>query len=309
MILSLELEQQIGPFEQGSVTTDDGVKLLYQRFGSGPTVVFGNGIGVRYPGAVRQIEALRPTHSVLCWDYRGIGQSVMPDPARGDVSMRRHARDILALLDHLGVDRAAFIGWSMGVQVALEAFDLQPERMAGLVALLGTYGRPFHNAFPGPVAAGIEALFTVLGRAPAVAQGALDLAVALPELAFALLSRGLFVGPDADRDVFAANVRSVAGVDKVLYCRTMLALAEHDAARVLPRLSCPALVIAGEHDHITPPREARWMARSIAGDATYREVPRGTHFALIEQPARVNSWIVPFIERVLPPRSARAQEG
>jgi pimeloyl-ACP methyl ester carboxylesterase len=278
------------------VQTDDGVTLHFQTVGQGPAIVFGNGIGVRYPGALRQMEALRDAYRVICWDYRGIGQSVMPDP-EGDVSMPRHARDILAILDHLGIDRAIFVGWSMGLQVSLEAIRLQPERIAGLVALLGTYGKPFRTAFPTPVGESLEGLFRLLHRYPAVAQGALDLAVALPEVAFALLSRLLFVGADADREVFAANVRSVAGVEKRLYLRTMLALAAHDASDVLPTVRCPTLIVCGERDHLTPPRVARQMADAIAG-AEYREVPRGTHFALIEQPERINVWLRELAQRV-----------
>jgi pimeloyl-ACP methyl ester carboxylesterase len=301
MIIPRHLEHQLGPMEQGHVESDDGVQLLYQTFGprDGPAIVFGNGIGVRYPGATKQVAALRHRYRIICWDYRGIGLSVMPDPLTGDVSMPRHAQDILTILDHLELDRAIFIGWSMGVQVSLEVCRIQPERMAGLVALLGTHGKPFRNAFPGSISSATEGFFGLLNRFPAVAQGALDLAVTLPGVTFGALSNLTFMGKDADRDVFDANVRSVAGVEKRLYTRTMLALAQHEAADVLPSVACPALIIAGERDHLTPPRVARQMAAAITG-ATYREVAGGTHFALIEQPELINSWLQEFARRVYP---------
>ncbi|MBW2457685.1 MAG: alpha/beta hydrolase [Deltaproteobacteria bacterium] len=301
MLVPKQIDDLLGPMDTGHLTVDDGTQLSYQCFGDpdGEAVVFANGIGVRYPGSARQVEALRGRYRIVCWDYRGIGQSVMPDPATGDVSMSRHARDILALLEQLEIERAVFIGWSMGVQVSLEAIRQQPERVAGLVALLGTCGKPFHNAFPGPVATAVEGLFTLLNRFPALAQGALDLGVSLPGLTHAVLSRGLFVGQDVDRDVFDTDVRSVAGVEKSLYTRTLLALSGHDAADVLPHVPCPALIIAGERDHLTPPRVARWMADTIP-DAVYREVADGTHFALIEQPELINGWLLEFIDRVYP---------
>jgi 3-oxoadipate enol-lactonase len=301
MLIPRQLEQQLGPMEQGHVESDDGVQLLYQSFGrsDGPAIVFGNGIGVRYPGATKQVDALRQRYRIICWDYRGIGLSVMPDPLTGDVSMPRHARDILTILDHLEVARAIFIGWSMGAQVSLEVCRIQPERMAGFVALLGTHGKPFRNAFPGSVSSAVEGFFGLLNRYPAVAQGALDLAVTLPDVAFVALSNLTFVGKDADREVFDTNVRSVAGVEKTLYTRTMLALAEHEAEEVLPGVSCPALIIAGERDHLTPTKVARQMAAAMP-DATYREVAGGTHFALIEQPELINSWLLEFAQRVYP---------
>ena len=310
MLVSPHLESLLGPMEVGHLTVDDGTQLFYQLFGDpgGDAVVFANGIGVRYPGAARQIEALRPRCRILCWDYRGMGQSVMPDPARGDISMQRHAHDVLSLLEHLGLERAIFVGWSMGVQVALEAIRLQPGRVAGLVALLGTCGRPFQNAFGGPVAAAVEGLFGLLHRFPALAQGALDLGVGLPGLTHLVLSKGLFVGADADREVFDADVRSVAGVEKALYTRTLLALSDHDAADVLPRVACPALIIAAERDYLTPPRVARWMAETIP-EASYREVAGGTHFALIEQTALVNGWLLELVERVYPAPGAADSAG
>jgi pimeloyl-ACP methyl ester carboxylesterase len=295
MLTSPALNAALGQMEQGRVTTDDGVELLYQLFGAGPAVVLANGIGVRYPGVVRQIQALRPQHRVICWDYRGVGQSVMPPD--GEVSMPRHARDILAILDALEIERALFVGWSMGVQVSLEVARLRPARLAGFVALLGTCGRPFDNAFPRPISDAITALFGFMGRHPQVAQALLDFGVSLPELTFEVLSRALFVGRDADREIFAANVRSVAGVDKAIYARTMLALAAHDAWDLLPQVACPALIIAAERDHLTPPRVARQIAASMPR-ATYRELDGATHFALIEKPEQINAWLLEFANQV-----------
>ncbi len=297
MLLSRQLEQALGPIAVGRVKTDDGVELLYQTFGQGPPVLFANGIGVRYPGSLRQMEALRDRFQVICWDYRGMGQSVLPDHPEGDLSIPRHARDALTVLDALRLERAVFVGWSMGLQVSLEAIRLQPARVAGLVGLLGTYGQPFRTAFPAPVARALEGGFGLLQRHPAVAQGALDLAVALPKVAFAVLSRALFVGDDADREVFAANVRSVAGVDKRVYMRTLLELARHDAADVLPEVRCPTLIICGERDHLTPPRVARTIAGRVPG-ARYVEIPRGTHFCLIEQPEKVNAPLLELLAQV-----------
>jgi pimeloyl-ACP methyl ester carboxylesterase len=303
MLLSRKLDLEIGPMVQGHVETEDNVQLLYQTFGEGPAIVFANGIGVRYPGAVKQISALRGRYRVVCWDYRGVGQSVMADPG-GDVSMPRHARDIRAILDHLSIERAIFVGWSMGLQVALEVIRQEPGRVAGLVGLLGTYARPFRTAFPWPIAAGLESAFALLQQHPQVPQAALELAVALPRVAFSVLSRALFVGRDADTEVFAANVRSVAGVEKSLYLRTLLALAQHDASDILPNVRCPTLVICGERDHLTPPRVARHMADLIPG-AEYREVKGGTHFSLIEQPQVINRWLRDFADRVLGSAVAR----
>jgi pimeloyl-ACP methyl ester carboxylesterase len=293
--VSARIRALLGEMQEGTVDTDDGVALHYQSFGSGEAVVFANGIGVHFSGAARQVAVLRERYRVICWDYRGVGQSRMYD-AGGDISMPRHAADLLLVLDRLAVDRAVLVGWSMGVQVALEAARCAADRVAGLVSLLGTYGLPFRTAFPA-LAIHAEAFFGLLHRLPAIAQGMLDLAVAMPEAAFTALSSAMFVGPTADREVFAANVRSVAACDRRIYLRTLLALADHDASDVLPTLACPALVIAGQRDYLTPPLVAKHMAEVIP-HATYREVEGGSHFALIEQPQLVNDWLLSFADQV-----------
>jgi pimeloyl-ACP methyl ester carboxylesterase len=281
--------------EEGELVVDDGTRLPYQRFGRGsPVVLFANGIGVRWPGLVHQLGALADRASIVCWDYRGMGPSTLGRPD-ADVSMARHARDAVALLDHLDVERAILMGWSMGVQVSLEVLRARPERVSGFVAILGADGRPFRGAFPGAVAGTVEGLFAFALRHPYLAQGLLDVAVTLPEVAFTVLTAGLFVGRDADRRVFDYNVRWVAETDRRVYLRTMLALAEHDAREVLGTVRCPSLIVCGTRDHLTPPAVGRRMAAAIPG-AEYRELPGGTHFALIEQPDRLNGWLREFVD-------------
>ena len=294
-----QLEAKLGPVMRGAVPMNDGAQIVYQTFGrpGGPAVVLANGIGVRHIGLTRQIAALRHRYHLIAWDYRGMGESTVPDPETADVRMARHALDAIALLDHLGVRRAAFIGWSMGSQVSFEAIRAAPRRVAGMVSLLGTSGRPFQRAFPRAVAAAIEGAFQRLRRVPHLVQAPFHLALALPGLAHFLLRQIPFLSNETDPAVFDAVVRSVAGIDKRYYGRCMLELARHDATDMLFGVTCPVLVIAGERDYLMPTRQARRMAWRIPG-AEYREVPAGTHFALFEYPELVNSWIEAFLDRV-----------
>lgn len=298
MDLHPHIVRRLGSLEESRFSTDDGATLTVQSFGRGPAVLFGNGIGVRYQGAVLQIEALRPRYRVVCWDYRGMGDSALPHPL-ADVSMARHGADAVAVLDHLGIDRCLYVGWSMGVQVGLEAIALAPERVAGFAPMMGTYTRPFRTGFPAAVGAGIEAVFTLGERLPVVPQRLLDLAVGLPRVATRVLRASTFISARTDPEVFLANVRNVHAVDKRIYMRTMMALAHHDAEALLPRVRCPTMVICGQRDYVTPVRMARRMAAGIAG-ARYREVAGGSHFALIEHAELINGWLLDLAEEVLP---------
>lgn len=290
------LATDLKPDHAGHIETDDQVRLAFQTFGHGPPIVFANGIGVRYPGAHYQISALTPYYQVICWDYRGMGESVMQNPY-GDVSMPRQAQDILAILDFLQLESAIFIGWSMGVQVALEAIRLASRRVAGFVALLGSYGKPCHAAFPTPLAEGVEGLFIFASQYPSAMQAIFTAATRLPQLAFSVLSRMRIIGRDIDQNILQTNIGAVAEIEKGIYSRTLLALEEHDAFDVLPTINCPSLVIGGEQDYLTPPRVARLMVQHIL-DATYKEIKGGTHFALIEQPELINGWLLEFAHQI-----------
>jgi pimeloyl-ACP methyl ester carboxylesterase len=273
------------PHEPRRIRTGDGVDLAVQVAGEGPPVVLANGIGVRHPGWSRFVEHLRRRHRVICWDYRGIGGSET-DARKAGFAMSRHAWDALEVLDALGEDRAAVVGWSMGVPVALEMIRAAPKRITHFGALFGAPGRPFHAGFPMPVAAAVAGVAAFSARVSRPANLVLGLATTFPRLAHAALAVPRFTGWDADKEIFAADVASVAGAPKDAYFRTMVALARHDASDLLARIACPTLVIGGGRDWLTPPAASQAMADAIPG-ARLLLLPDATHFGLIEQPEAV----------------------
>jgi pimeloyl-ACP methyl ester carboxylesterase len=79
-----------------------------------------------------QLEAVPAGWRFIAPDLRGFGQSQVGDPS-APPSMEGHARDVVALLDHLRLDLVAVGGLSMGGYVAFGLMRLAPERVAGLV--------------------------------------------------------------------------------------------------------------------------------------------------------------------------------
>jgi len=73
--------------------------------------------------------ALAERHRVIRYDLRGYGESTPPLPSFA------HHDDLVALLDALGVDRAALVGCSFGGAVAVDAALAYPDRVAALVLL------------------------------------------------------------------------------------------------------------------------------------------------------------------------------
>jgi 3-oxoadipate enol-lactonase len=101
-----------------------------------PAIVLVNGLGGRRQAWYHQVQAFNKTHLVLSYDQRGLGGSELVDhPA----TMLDYARDLLGLLNHVGIYRAVFVGVSFGGRVLQELALAWPGRVQGLV-LVGTSG-------------------------------------------------------------------------------------------------------------------------------------------------------------------------
>jgi pimeloyl-ACP methyl ester carboxylesterase len=82
------------------------------------------------------LRAARPDLSLIAPDLRGRGDSVA---VTGPSSVARHAADLVAVLDHLGLDRVPVCGMSMGGFVAVELATAYPDRVSSLVLVDGGF--------------------------------------------------------------------------------------------------------------------------------------------------------------------------
>jgi pimeloyl-ACP methyl ester carboxylesterase len=102
-------------------------RLCYRDDGSGPALVLVHGWLLDSTMWAAQVTAWSPRFRVLRMDRRGFGGS------SGSPDLAADARDVLRLLDRLGVGRAAVLGMSQGARIALHLADTAPERVACLV--------------------------------------------------------------------------------------------------------------------------------------------------------------------------------
>lgn len=115
-------------------STTDGTKLHFEVAGLGPPLVLqtgGAGDGSMWRDA-GYVPSLSTSYQCILLDHRGHGQSDRPG-AREAHSTPRYAGDIVELLDYLGLQRAAFWGYSQGWTVGLALAALHPERLTGLL--------------------------------------------------------------------------------------------------------------------------------------------------------------------------------
>lgn len=275
-------------FRTGFATAQDGVRLYWRTVGQGPTIVCCNGVGVSIFFWKYLVEHYAGQYQILLWDYRGHGRSDRPDyAADSDLSISRHAQDMGAVMDAAGVQQALLVGHSMGCQVILEAYRRFPERITGLIPMLGSAGRTLETFFD---YSGSPRYFRLAARvldkmgpsAHFVVRPILE-----SPLAWAFAHRLKLVDPFyCKRDDMLTYLRHIASLDLRIFIHTVLMTNEHDAWDVLGRISVPTLVVAAENDAFTPVYLSKRMAKTIPF-ADFILLADGSHAALIEQPETI----------------------
>lgn len=112
--------------------TVDGNSMAYTRTGSGRPILFLHNGGTTKDIWVKQVEALRGEHEVICLDQLGFGGSDMP--AHG-YTIGEYVSRLSAFIDHLGYERISVVGTCMGSAMALLLADKRPEVFDSLVAI------------------------------------------------------------------------------------------------------------------------------------------------------------------------------
>lgn len=267
--------------------TPDGATLAVYDTGGGPgpALLLAGGLCGDVDAWRPLLEDFAPHHRIVSWDYRGLFGSRQCDPR--DPRVERHASDLGLVLDHFGIDQAVAIGWSMGARVALHGAAQQGGRLAGVIAIGGTFGRPFQRLLEpvlGPLAATAPMW---LKAAELAAPGWRDARWIVGRLARRGMALDVLkllgaIGETADLRRFSELVADAARQDPVALTSTLYALGEYCAEAPLERLALPALVIHGDRDPFTSVQEAERAAWRLGADLMV--VPSGTHFTLIEFP-------------------------
>jgi pimeloyl-ACP methyl ester carboxylesterase len=216
-------------------------------------VVFSHGALLDSSMWDEQVAELSPGFRCIAWNERhGAGQSAWDS-----------ARDLLGLLDALGISRAVLVGHSQGGFVSLRAALLAPERISALV-LIDTMAAPW----PAEAVAQMGAVrdgFTAAGP-EAVAPGLLP---------------GLIGRADL-HDTWLAKWRAQP---RQRLADTMSALLSADDVRDrLPEITAPALVAHGENDPIIPLAVGRELHAALPGAAELLIVPGAAHTPALSHP-------------------------
>ncbi|WP_437683742.1 alpha/beta fold hydrolase [Sorangium sp. So ce131] len=280
------------------MTSFDGTEIAYRvtrpPFEGANTVILVNGLGGPYLAWRGQIEYLSDQYRFITWDYRGMYESQRPSPdVPGAYAVANHVRDLEMVLAAEGIRHGSLVGWSMGVQVALEAFRRLPGFARNLVLLNGTSRRPLEALGPLPgLGRLVPSLVDLATRAHAVASQVTRRAIRQPDVVTWLRRMGM-LETSLDGEVIAELVQPLEQLDLEVFFRNLRALGAHDAEDVLEQIDVPTLLITGDRDTFAPRALAQAMARRIAM-AEILVVRGGTHYTAVEFPELVSLRIERF---------------
>jgi pimeloyl-ACP methyl ester carboxylesterase len=120
------------PRPSGRTAPVNGTETYYEVRGEGEPLLLlhgGGGAGVNWK-LIFDFDAPPPGYRLIVPDLRGHGRSTNPSPA---LTFRQLALDVVALFDHLGVERFKAVGLSMGAKTLLHIATRQPERAEAMV--------------------------------------------------------------------------------------------------------------------------------------------------------------------------------
>jgi len=230
------------PRDVGSAGTSSGVVYFTER-GSGPPLVLVHGLMVSGRMFEHVVVRFAERHRAVVPDLRGHGNSrCLPPP----YTVEQLAADIARLLDHLGIESAAVLGYSQGGAVAQQFALDYPERCERLV--LGcTYA--FNMATPRER---IEGFFLVnfvrmLG---------------MRRMARLMGSQAKQLGAESAAELLA---ELMAGQDRKLMVAASKAALAFDSRGRLADIKCPTLVIAASDDKAVPAHHAEMLHNGIPG--------------------------------------------
>ncbi len=261
-----------------------GIRLAYHQAGAGPPLVLLHGLGTSSITWSANLPVLAGRFTVYALDLPGHGGS---DKLAIDYSLDMGMRVIRRFLERVGVDRAAFMGSSMGGLLALRYALERPEQVSRLVLVDSAgLGRSIAWWLRLTAVPGIGELLH--SRSIVTVKG---------------LAKRLFEAPERmERRLLSAlhrvRTQQVANEAMVQVARNGAGLRGlRDGAYELPRLgdvAAPVLVVWGERDRVFPVEHARDIARRFPS-VRVEVLPGVGHWPQMEAPEAFNALALRFL--------------
>lgn len=235
----------------------NGIELAYERRGKGTPLVLLHGYPLDHHTWDFVAPLLEGTFDLILPDLRGFGQS---STVNTQYTLDDFASDIAGLLDHLGIQKAAVGGHSMGGYVALAYTKLYPERVSGL-GLVSTQ---------------------TLADPPDRKEGRYKSAAEVAEKGIGGVVETMVSKFTADERLQRASREIMQRQQPAAYIGALKAMAERmDTSSLLAKIKTPVVVIHGDADSLISIDRAREM-KTAAPHAYFVELKGVGHLPMME---------------------------
>jgi pimeloyl-ACP methyl ester carboxylesterase len=257
-----------------------GVTLNYEVSGEGDPLLLVMGTSGSIPLWGELVPRLAERYRVIAFDNRGLGGS---ERGEGPITVASLAEDASALLEALEIPTAHAMGWSLGSAIVQELALAHPRQVASAV-LYATWGR-----CDGYQRAMLSAL-----RLPYAVRD-MEAALTIAGLAF---SPELMDRPDVEQ-LFEPMLPAFPQTEAQMAVTVEQWDADlvHDTLDRLGGIEAPTLVVVGEQDLLTPPRQSKAVADAVP-KARYELVtgPGSSHGLHIERPDDLVRIVTGFLD-------------
>ena len=254
-------------------------KIAYRVQGHGPAMMLVHGYPLSGELFAKNRSVLARRYTVVTPDLRGFGNSTTPD-TKGGVQL--YAKDMLAVMDHLHIQKAIIGGMSMGGPVVLEMYREAPQRFRGMV-LIDTTAAPAND---------VEK-----GEWPGFGKQARDKGVAsmIPVLMPQMLTTKTRMS-DPALVAFVGGIVKKGSVNAAVGGGDTLAN-RPDSRPTFKNIKVPVLIVVGSDDPIYAVEAQKMMQKSRPGTKLV-VVPGAAHAAIIEKPEACNRAIASWASSI-----------
>jgi 3-oxoadipate enol-lactonase len=255
------------------ITVDDGASIYVEVEGNerAPALMLSNSLGTNLHMWDDQAGELAKHFRLIRYDRRGHGRSSVP---AGPYSMERFGRDVLAILDRLGIERTNWCGLSMGGMVGQWLGANAPNRVGKLI---------LSNTAP-----------YYADKGPWIDRIAFVREKGLGELVEANMQRWFTEDFRRSHPQVIERMKGIfTGTDVQGYIACCEAIRDMDFRASNPRIKAPTMVIVGTQDPATPPAQGEAIAKAVP-DAKVASID-AAHIANMEQPQVYTKAVLEFL--------------
>lgn len=247
------------------LTVQDGSRISYSVAGQGPWLVLSNSLATDRSMWAPQLKELQARFTVLSYDTRGHGQSTV---SAEEFGFDRLAADVIALMDHLDIDTARFMGLSLGGMTGLALALAHPHRIERVVCCdaRADAPRPYKAMWDTNIAA------SQTGGMKAVAEGTMP----------RWFSPAFHADP-ANAPLLASVREMILTTPAEGYRKAARCLQTLDLLKDLDQIRVPTQFIVGELDPAAPMPVVHEMADRVEG-ANVTIIPEAAHLSNLENP-------------------------